>query len=289
MDESPLVSVVVPTFNEERNLPRLLASLARQEGVRHECVVADQYSSDATPSIAQSFGCTFVEVERPPFYTPPGRSRNRGADVARGTVLVHLDADMELPSVHTLASVVAAIDASHQAVVIHETDVAEGFWSRCKALERECYRDTNLEAARCVTRRLFDTVGGYDEDIGSGEDIFISRRYSSHTKIRSAPGGDVFHHTGRQTLVRMLRKKFNYGRTVPVYVAKATEAGDASRTFLVRACLIAYVRNWRAAFRHPLLFLAMFPMRLLEFGAVAMGALVGRVRPRRTLESTRIP
>lgn len=49
--EWPLISVIVPARNEERNLPRLLPSLLGQKYPNYEVIVVDDQSTDATPNI----------------------------------------------------------------------------------------------------------------------------------------------------------------------------------------------------------------------------------------------
>lgn len=52
------ISVVVITFNEERNIARCLESV---RNVADEIVVVDSFSTDRTKEICLSFGCRFVE------------------------------------------------------------------------------------------------------------------------------------------------------------------------------------------------------------------------------------
>jgi len=52
------LSVVVITFNEERNIERCLASV---KGLADELVVVDSYSGDRTREICESFGARFIE------------------------------------------------------------------------------------------------------------------------------------------------------------------------------------------------------------------------------------
>src|SRR5713226_422324 len=165
--------VVIPTYNEERNIERLLRSFQLQTNKNFSIVVVDQGSTDRTVELARSYGCAVIATRRPSFYSPPGRSRNLGAGSVQCRVLLHLDADMELETPDFLSNLEALIDHQHQAAIIHEHDVASGFWATCKAVERSCYFDTDMEAARAVTSELFSRVGGYDESISSGEDFFI--------------------------------------------------------------------------------------------------------------------
>ncbi len=86
----PYLSIIIPTKNEEQNLPKLLESINSQSFTDHEVIVADANSDDRTREIADSFGAKVVDGGL------PGPGRNRGAAVAQGQVLLFLDADVAL-------------------------------------------------------------------------------------------------------------------------------------------------------------------------------------------------
>lgn len=84
------ISVIVPTFNEEKYLPACLRSLARQRYARdYEVIVVDGGSTDRTVQIAEHFAARVV----PAVKRPVGAARNEGARVARGKIVAFLDAD----------------------------------------------------------------------------------------------------------------------------------------------------------------------------------------------------
>ena len=85
-----MLSIVIPTKNEEEYLPKLLASIAKQTLQPLEVIVADAFSTDKTRQIAASFGAKVVDGGM------PGPGRNRGAEAASGEVLLFLDADVQL-------------------------------------------------------------------------------------------------------------------------------------------------------------------------------------------------
>jgi glycosyltransferase involved in cell wall biosynthesis len=58
------VSVIVPTFNESRNLPILLESLFSQDYNDFDIIIVDGRSTDDTREIAQSHGCRLVHNPR---------------------------------------------------------------------------------------------------------------------------------------------------------------------------------------------------------------------------------
>ena len=85
------VSVIIPTFNEEKYLPRLLRSLERQSVQPNEVIVVDAFSVDKTRDIAKKFGCKIVDGG------VPAVARNKGASTATQPILLFLDADVVLP------------------------------------------------------------------------------------------------------------------------------------------------------------------------------------------------
>jgi glycosyltransferase involved in cell wall biosynthesis len=87
---SQRIDVIIPTWNEEAWLPRLLNCLAESGSVQ-TVIVADNDSDDGTRAIAQAHGCRLVAGGR------PARGRNAGAMVATGDILLFVDADTILP------------------------------------------------------------------------------------------------------------------------------------------------------------------------------------------------
>ena len=85
-----LLSIVIPTFNEERTIEQTLLPIVGVPDV--EVIVADGGSGDATTDIARRMGICVVPVR-------PGRGRqmNAGAALASGEVLLFLHADTKLP------------------------------------------------------------------------------------------------------------------------------------------------------------------------------------------------
>lgn len=103
---SPLgVSVIVPTWNEAKYLPPLLASLRDQTKPPREILVADSGSEDGTAEVARAAGAIVLEGER----KGPGEGRNRGAGAAHEDVLLFIDADCIAPP-NLVEAVVAALD-----------------------------------------------------------------------------------------------------------------------------------------------------------------------------------
>lgn len=85
-----LLSIIIPTFNEEAGLDGLLKSLLAESHV--EVIVVDGGSSDRTCQIAEQAGVRVIRCGK-----GRGRQMNAGAALARGEVLLFLHADSRLP------------------------------------------------------------------------------------------------------------------------------------------------------------------------------------------------
>ncbi|PYM66893.1 MAG: glycosyl transferase [Candidatus Rokuibacteriota bacterium] len=96
---APLVSVLVPARNEERNLAACLASLSAQSYPSLEIVVVDDGSTDRTPALAAAAAArdprvVALRVDGPaPGWTGKNYALAAGVAWARGTWLCFTDAD----------------------------------------------------------------------------------------------------------------------------------------------------------------------------------------------------
>lgn len=90
--DTPLVSVVIPTFNRAQMLREALQSVRWQTVKNVEIIVVDDArTTDETPAVAKAFGADVVYLREP----QPGVSaaRNRGIRHARAPLIAFLDAD----------------------------------------------------------------------------------------------------------------------------------------------------------------------------------------------------
>lgn len=92
-----MISVIIPTMNEERILGTTLRELLA-EPTPHEIVVVDGGSTDRTVEVARSFGPPVrVVVQEPDGPAGRGLAYNQAACLAAGEILLFLHADVRLP------------------------------------------------------------------------------------------------------------------------------------------------------------------------------------------------
>jgi glycosyltransferase involved in cell wall biosynthesis len=260
---NPLVSVVVPTRNSGRTLGACLLSIRRQTYREIQLIVVDNHSCDDTREIAERFADKLV-VEGP----ERSAQRNRGALESTGEYLVFVDSDMELEPEVVADSVGLILQSSARAIVIPENSIGEGFWARCRALERSCYTgDDLIEAARFFPRSVFAASGGFDETLHAGEDWDLSVRVAAgRTLPRSA--ARILHNEGRIRLHELFRKKRYYAKSFRTYYRKHPSLALRQANIIVRP---AFLRNWRNLIRHPILTPALLFLKAVELSASVVG------------------
>lgn len=95
---TPLLSVIVPTYNYGSMIERALSSVLNQMDERSELIVIDDGSTDDTQEalaridIPGGVACCFIHQEN----AGPAAARNHGLHLSRGRFLLFLDADDEL-------------------------------------------------------------------------------------------------------------------------------------------------------------------------------------------------
>ncbi|MEM7697742.1 MAG: glycosyltransferase [Verrucomicrobiota bacterium] len=94
-DLDPKISVIIPARNEETNLKNLLPSIPTEEGGPLEIIVVDDHSTDATASVAETFGARLLTGKELPegWFGKPWACA-QGAEAAKGEWLLFLDADV---------------------------------------------------------------------------------------------------------------------------------------------------------------------------------------------------
>lgn len=199
MSDLPRFSVVIPAYNEERYLPRLLDSIDAARAAYGgdpgaiEVVVADNASTDGTARLAESRSCRVAHVEKRVI----AAARNGGARASRGEILCFIDADGRIhPETFRAIDEVLATGR----VVAGSTGLSLERWSAglavTYALMVPIIWMTKIDSGVVFCRREdFEAVGGYDETRRIAEDVDFLWRLKKLGWRR------------RQSLVRLRRQK----------------------------------------------------------------------------------
>lgn len=289
----PLVSIVITTKNEEKNIGTCLQSICNQTYKNIEIIVVDNFSTDHTQEISKKF-------TNKVFSKGPERSaqRNYGmVDAAQGEYVMYIDADMIL-SPNLIEACVNRIKAGDcHALHIRETVLGANFWSKVRRFERTFYDGTVVDGARFFLRSAFVQVGGFDSElfkVGSGEDWDIDKLIKQNGKIsllnESLPvkqvwlpelfefvkcrgilplGKDpmIYHNEAEFELFKYLRKKSYYAKGFDGYIDKwGKNDPDIRKQFgLAYRYFGVFLENgkWKKLTAHPLLSLGMYLLRFM--------------------------
>jgi glycosyltransferase involved in cell wall biosynthesis len=257
-----LVSVVIPTRNEEHNIASCIDAFrgAVAEGWC-EVLVVDNFSEDGTVQVARE-RCARA------FQQGPERSaqRNRGWAEAQGEYVLFVDADMRLPS-ETLEEIRTALfrPSPPDALYIREKRTGDSWWTRVRNFERSFYDATCIDGLRVIRRPLLQAVEGFDERLFACEDWDLDRRILAVTQHVALTKGHLLHDEQRLTFWRHLRKKRYYAKCFDAYISKWGRDAVTRRQFgFFYRFIGVFLENgkWRRALAHPVYLFAIWAERI---------------------------
>jgi GT2 family glycosyltransferase len=175
-------SVVIPCLNEAAVLPRVLDALFAQDLPREEfeIIIVDGGSDDGSAELARDRGVRVVPSER-----GVSRQRNLGAREAAAPNLAFLDSDC-IVGPDWLRNGLGILEEQGAGLaggpirsdecpgwVGRAWDVHNATRWRRLADQPDQYFRLITTADLFVRRDVFEKVGGFDEELGSGEDYFF--------------------------------------------------------------------------------------------------------------------
>ena len=292
-----LVSIIVTTKNEEKNIENCLKSVTYQTYKNIEIIVVDNASSDRTKEIARKY--TNLVFDKGP---ERSSQRNFGVGISNGKYILYLDADMILAQ-FVVESCINEINADDKVVglYIKEVILGKGLWSKARRFERSFYDGTAIDAVRFVKKEAFLEVKCFDESLSGPEDWdfnrkmadigklkLIENRMNSDSSVKKHPfyleierlllsngivrediygkyNNSIFHNESDFNLLKYLKKKSYYMKDFDKYIQKwgsddpviKKQFGIPYRYFGV------FIENgkWKKIIGHPALTLGMYILR----------------------------
>ena len=175
-----MISVIIPTLNEEKFLPKLLDSLVAQTRKNFEVIVVDGQSQDKTVAVAQSYAKKLPKLQvMVSAKANLPLQRNLGAKAARGDWLVFVDADgilmpyfidridnfIKKTSPNWFSTwCLPDSDSSNDAIV---TLLVNIYWESTVLIKRPVAPGP----LNCIRTDVFHSVGGYNEEQKYNEDV----------------------------------------------------------------------------------------------------------------------
>lgn len=188
-----MISIVIPTWNEEKYIPKLLNCIKKQTYKDYEIIVADDNSTDKTEQIAKKYGCKIVGGGTPAF------GRNNGAKMAKGNILLFLDADVQFNNdfLKNALSEIKKMKLDVAGVYIYPLSnkfidkVYLKIFNFCIFTTQFFYPNAYGGGIFCK-KWLHKKVKGFDETIKLGEDLEYVNRCGKFGRFRIIKSGKVY-------------------------------------------------------------------------------------------------
>ncbi len=192
MSMSPYFSVIIPTLNEEKNLPAVLESLKKQTFREFEVIISDSNSVDGTKAVSEKYknlipSLVFVNHKS----KNVSQARNFGATLAKGSYLIFFDADVSFEPVF-FEKMREHIEVDRlDALTVWNRPKEKGFsgWLILSIMNISLSLFQKIKPAAngpCIfiKKELFENLKGFDDQIVFGEDFdLIQRAHKLHARF----------------------------------------------------------------------------------------------------------
>lgn len=223
--EVPVVSVLLPVWNEEASLESVLDDLGQQTYADFEVILVDGGSVDQTIKLARSasvpYQLTIVEHGTP---TTPGQL-NAGLAAARGKYVARVDGHLRLPTCY-LETVVGHLDEGHAAVGVRKEAMgASDFGKAVAAIMNsssgfggsDYHHEQNTKLVDHVpyaaySRDLVVRLGGWDERLLANQDAELDRRVAKSGGTLLLDGRISTQWFSKNSPRQLFRQYWRYGR-----------------------------------------------------------------------------
>lgn len=222
--KSPLVSVIIPAYNEANDIVECLKSLTKQSYKNIELIVVDDGSSDQTVNNVSSFMkkvksniTTSIFMQN---HFGAGTARNLGALKANGQILVFVDADMTFDS--------KFVEKLVEPIIRNKTVVANSYseylsninnyWAKCWNIARyasvgifdmsKIYSmipmdDGFRRVYRAILKSQFIKIDGFSTDGDYTDDVSLYNKLKIDAYIVNTA---VFYHKNPSTLFETIKR-----------------------------------------------------------------------------------
>jgi glycosyltransferase involved in cell wall biosynthesis len=262
-----MISIIITTKNEEKNIGRLLKSIFIQYNRdKHEIIVIDNFSTDRTCQIISRYN----EIKL--FSHGPERSaqRNFGIQKSKENIVLILDADMEI-SPNLLDNIEKDFKTLNcDGLYIEEKILCNGIFGYIRKLERKFYIATNIDCARVFKKQTLLKVGCYDENLTGPEDWDLDNKIltnKGHIKLLNNSKAYINHYEVGTNIINYLKKKKNYSLSYSYFKKKwrgseylKKQLGVCYRLFFV----FIEDNKYKIALKQPLIFVLMYLVVVLK-------------------------
>lgn len=194
IDNKPLVSIIMPTYNREDIILNAINSVLNQTYENWELIIIDDGSTDNTLNLLNNIQNTKIKILS--YSTNKGHSfaRNEGLKKTTGKYVMYLDSDNEWDSRYIETMVGAFLelpdaDAIYSGQLLYENYDSKPHAIRFGSYNKPLLHNRNYIDINCFSHKnyIYDVMGGFNEDLIKLVDWEFILRISNEFKIYSIP------------------------------------------------------------------------------------------------------
>jgi glycosyltransferase AglI len=223
----PLISIIVPVYNDPEGLKETLSSLVIQEFDKshYEIIVADNGSTDNTINIASNFVKNYpglvkliIEDKIQSSYA----ARNKGIQNSKGEIIVFIDADMKtypdfLRKIYSFMSDEKVKYAGFNVEMELKDKSIAGLYDKITGFKiKDSIEGRQFVSTNCLTakREIFDEVGFFDERLISGGDREFGQKVLKYGYKQFFIKDVIVMHPTKTSIESLYKRHFRLGRGI---------------------------------------------------------------------------
>lgn len=173
--KNPLISIIIPAYNESKHINKCLQSLFEQTYKNFEVIIVNDGSTDNTATICSKYNLKIINIR----HSGPGNAKNIGVNIAKGLILVFIDGDMNLEKNFIYEITKPIINKKCIGTYTTSEFVANttNIWAKCWNINinlninrRIRYSTKKGKAFRAILKSCFIKTEGFDSKWGYTDD-----------------------------------------------------------------------------------------------------------------------
>lgn len=212
------IDVIIPAKNEGMIIKNVITAV---KNAINECdfdvniIVVDNDSTDNTRELAKEMGCKVILD----YSNAIAKLRNVGAHSSSAEILAFLDADclvdpgwVRLCIENFCNDKIAIVGTRAVPDFTNATWVERGWYNLFSGVSRPDYPDWLGTSNLFVRKYVFDGIGGFDESLGTAEDVDFCRRVSANHLIYLEKRVDTIHLRESKSIPDLFKREVRRGK-----------------------------------------------------------------------------
>ncbi len=191
-EKNPLISVIIPAYNEAKYVWKAIESLLKQTYTPIEIIVVNNASKDSTEEVIKRYSDKGVKLINSEENLGFGGGCNLGWKESKGPILMFFDADEIYGEDYLKNLITPIIEGKDLCTLHHEEKIAnkKNLWARAFG-KRICTKNGRGEIFTLIRRDVFEDLGPFDPKYGYADDKTL---FYKHGLTSLGVNAEISHH-----------------------------------------------------------------------------------------------